>query len=71
MRKFLLEMGATGKLMDNHLAYLQEIYYASGLDKESFRYEAENAISQTRLMKGDMDYFYDHLCNTLHLEQAN
>ena len=70
MRKFLLEMGATGNLMDKHLTYLQEVYYASGLDKESFRYEAENAISQTRLIKGDMDYFYDCLCNTLEITIA-
>lgn len=52
--------------MDEHLKYLQEIYHACDLDKETFRFEAEKAIETTRQMKGDIDYFYDCLCNALH-----
>jgi hypothetical protein len=70
MRKFFLEMGVAGKLMDEHLSYLQEIYYASELDKEAFRFKAESTIDKTREAKGDIDYFYDCLCTTLHLKQV-
>jgi hypothetical protein len=68
MRKFLLEMGASGNLMDEHLAFLQKVYYASELDQEAFRFKAENAISQTREIKGNMDYFYDCLCKSVGLK---
>lgn len=71
MRKFLLGMEQTGKLMDEHLKYLQEIYYVSELDKETFRFEVEKAIDKTKQISGDIDYFYDYLCNALHLDQAN
>lgn len=70
-RKFLLDMGETGNMMDVNLKDLQEIYYASGLDKETFRFEVERAISQTKMMKGNVDYFYDYLCNALNLEQVH
>lgn len=71
MRKFLLKMGATGDLMDEHLKFLQEVYHASGLGKDMFRFEVEKAMDRTKEVDGDMEYFYDSLCRALHLERVS
>jgi len=70
MRKFLLEMGATGKLMDDHLKYLQQLYYASGLDKETFRSQAEVDLGKTRQVDSDLGYFYELFHKSLGVPMA-
>ena len=59
MRKFLLEMGATDTLLEEHLMYIQSLFYASGLDKATFRFEAEKAVDRTRQVDSDLRYFYE------------
>jgi hypothetical protein len=70
MRKFLLEMGATGKLMDDHLRYLQDLYHFSGLDKEAFRSKAEFDMDKTRQLEGDLGEFYQYFHKSIGWQQS-